>query len=96
MQRPTTRSTYNVNVTGPRQFVADQAANAHKRPSLADIRRHRDWRYRALLEADPKRLFENPSIPASALEILAAAKNAGVMPYSKIINDRGSPHKERV
>jgi hypothetical protein len=36
------------------------------------------------------------SIPASALEILAAAKNAGVMPYSKIINDRGSPDKERV
>jgi hypothetical protein len=51
MQRPTTRSTSNVNVTEPRQFVADQAANAHKRPSLADIRRHRDWRYRALLEA---------------------------------------------
>jgi hypothetical protein len=52
--------------------------SGRRRPSLADIRRHRDWRYRALLEADPQAPFRKTFYTASALEILAAAKSAGV------------------
>jgi transposase len=62
------------NVT---EFQAVRGRLSRKRPSLADIRRHRDWRYRALLDADPKRRSQISFYTSSALEILAAAKSAG-------------------
>jgi hypothetical protein len=60
------------NVTEPQ---AVRGRSSRKRPSLADIRRHRDWRYRALLEADPKGLFENPSIPRVRLKYRLRSKS---------------------